>query len=382
LFADDSVVFLEATASSMKAVRSVLSKYEVSSGQKVNYMKSSIYFGKGCEEASRQELKSIIGITCEALSEKYLGLPIVVGRSKGGSFKSLTDRSRSKVSGWKGQGLSKAGKEVLVKSVLQSVSTYAMGCFQLNKGQCNTLKSIASRFWWGAADGQRKVHWMSWDRMCESKRSGGMGFRNYEIFNQALLAKQAWRMVTNPGSLCSRVLQARYFKNGDFMEAKCPKRASFTWRNILHGRELLKAGLIWRIGNGQHVRIWSDNWIPRDSVKRPFGHHPDKEVELVSELLLDDGSGWNETKLSETFFEADVEDILKIPVGCAGAVDYQGWNYTKNGVFSVRSAYHLGMQIKRNQMGNPGPSMSCDDHKGWLSGRRWYPTRRKYIAGD
>jgi hypothetical protein len=367
LFADDSVVFMEATSSSMEALRSVLRKYEVSSGQKVNYTKSSIFFGKSCEEEARQELKNIIGIGCEALSEKYLGLPTVVGRSKGGAFKSLTDRSRGKVSGWKGQGLSKAGKEVLVKSVLQSVSTYAMGCFQLNKGQCNSLKYIASRFWWGAADGQRKVHWVGWDRMCESKRDGGMGFRNYEVFNQALLAKQAWRMAINPDSLCSRVLQARYFKNGDFLNAKCPKRASYTWRSILHGRELLKEGLIWRIGDGQKVRVWSDNWIPRESMKRPLGHHPNKEVEMVSELLLDNGAGWDEAKLCDTFFEADVEDIQKIPVGSAGTVDYLAWNYTKNGVFSVRSAYHLGMQIKRNKLGNPGSSMSSDEHKGWLA---------------
>jgi hypothetical protein len=65
-------------------------------------MKSSIYFVKGCGEEARQELKAITGINCEALSEKYLGLPTVVGRSKGGVFKSLTDRSRGKVSGWKG----------------------------------------------------------------------------------------------------------------------------------------------------------------------------------------------------------------------------------------------------------------------------------------
>jgi ribonuclease HI len=153
----------------------------------------------------------------------------------------------------------------------------------------------------------------------------------------------------------------------DFLNAKCPKRASYTWRSILHGRELLKEGLIWRIGDGQKVRVWSENWIPRESMKRPLGHHPNKEVEMVSELLLENGAGWDEAKLCDTFFEADVEDILKIPVGSAGTVDYLAWNYTKNGVFSVRSAYHLGMQIKRNELGNPGSSMSSDEHKGWLA---------------
>jgi hypothetical protein len=56
----------------------------------------------------------VISISYEALSEKCLGFPIVVGRSKKGAFKNLPNRSRGKVSGCKGQGLSKAGKEVLV----------------------------------------------------------------------------------------------------------------------------------------------------------------------------------------------------------------------------------------------------------------------------
>ena len=127
----------------------------------VNLQQSSIFFGKGCSSDDRDSLKTTIDITCEALPEKYLGLPTLVGRSKDGAFKNLPERSWGKVNGWKGQGPSKKGKEILVKSVLQSVPTYAMGCFQLTKKMCNKLTSIASRFWWGAADGQRKVHWVS-----------------------------------------------------------------------------------------------------------------------------------------------------------------------------------------------------------------------------
>jgi hypothetical protein len=169
LFADDSVVFLEASPGNLEALKHVLEKYEESSGQKVNMQKSSIFFGRGCREETRTTLKDLIGIQCEALSERYLGLPSVVGRSKNGVFKYVTDRSKGKVSGWKGQGLSMAGKEILVKSVLQAVGTYPMGCFQFSKGQCGELSAVASRFWWGDLENKRRVHWISWNRMCTTK---------------------------------------------------------------------------------------------------------------------------------------------------------------------------------------------------------------------
>jgi hypothetical protein len=255
LFADDSVVFLEASEENLSTLREVLKFYEDCSGQRVNKQKSSIFFGKGCSEDDKTNLKNIIGISCEALSEKYLGLPTAVGRSKDGAFKHIPERSRGKVHGWKGQGLSMEGKETLIKSVLQAVSTYPMGCFRLSDRMCNSLTLIALGFWWGSAEGRRKVPWISWDRMCKPKNRGCMGFRSYFAFNQALLAKQAWRIITAPLSLCSRVLRARYFKGGDFLIARCPKAASFTFKSIMHGRELLKEGLIWRIGSGNEVKV-------------------------------------------------------------------------------------------------------------------------------
>jgi hypothetical protein len=52
----------------------------------------------------------------------------------------------------------------------------------------------------------------------------------------------------------------------------------------------------------------------------------------VGVLLSTEGDGWNKEKMRETFFQADVAEILKIPVGHAGTEDYLAWNYTKNGV--------------------------------------------------
>lgn len=64
--------------------------------------------------------------------------------------------------------------------------------------------------------------------MYKSKREGGMGFRNLRVFNKALLAKQAWRVMTYETSLMAKVFKGKYFPASSFMDAKVPATASFT----------------------------------------------------------------------------------------------------------------------------------------------------------
>lgn len=89
-----------------------------------------------------------------------------------------------------------------------------------------------------------------------------MGFRDLYSFNLAMLSKQVWRLITNPDSLCARVLKAKYYPNGSLLQASLKSGASFTWQSIMKGLETFKLGYIWRIGTGENVRIWSDPWIP------------------------------------------------------------------------------------------------------------------------
>jgi hypothetical protein len=89
-----------------------------------------------------------------------------------------------------------------------------------------------------------------------------------------------------------------------------------------------------------------DRWIPRASAQHPLGCKEANCPKFVSDFLLEGGGAWDEPKLREFFYEADVQDILKIHVGRAGMEDFIAWNHTKSGIFSVKSAYHLAVQRK------------------------------------
>lgn len=60
-------------------------------------------------------------------------------------------------------------------------------------------------FWWGDTDDKKCMYWAVWWRLCVPKKLGGMGFRDLHAFNLAMLAKQSWRLINNPESLCAQV---------------------------------------------------------------------------------------------------------------------------------------------------------------------------------
>ena len=122
------------------------------------------------------------------------------------------------------------------------------------------------------------------------KYMGGLGFRDFEIFNLALLARQAWRLLVNPESLCARVLKTRYYPNGRLEDTVFSTNASQTWQSIVHGLELLKQGLIWRIGNGRSVRIWRDPWIPRGHNFQQVTPKRNCRFNRVSDFIDDNGA--------------------------------------------------------------------------------------------
>ena len=152
--------------------------------------------------------------------ETYLGLPLLVGRSKQNTFRALKEKLDNKPSGWKEKLLSQAGKEVLIKAVAQAIPTYTMSVFKLPNSLCDDLIKIIRRFWWGMKDGKNKMAWLSWEKMCAPKEKGGLGFQDLIAFNLALLAKQGWHLQMNPNSLVHQVLKARYFPQTDFLHAE------------------------------------------------------------------------------------------------------------------------------------------------------------------
>lgn len=244
--------------------------------------------------------------------------------------------------------LSKAGKEILIKAVAQAIPTYTMSCFKLLDSLCEDLTSMIRNFWWGQKNDKKKIAWLSWDKLCEPKSCGGMGFKKIKQFNMALLAKQGWRLQTKPNSLVCQVLKARYFPHSDFIHASVGNNPSYTWQSILAAQLIVREGLRWRVGNGRSTRIWEDKWLPTAPTHKVCSPRlfldPDTRV---CELIKPEFDSWNSEVIDALFYPHEAEVIKGLPLSARCPSDKIIWAASSNGLFSVRSTYSLAVNLSK-----------------------------------
>ena len=92
LFADDSLLFCQATPKKRKVVAEILQTYERASSQSINPKKSSAFFSNNTTDIQKQQIFQILGVKEVVKFESYLGLPTLIGRDKYHTFAYLKDR--------------------------------------------------------------------------------------------------------------------------------------------------------------------------------------------------------------------------------------------------------------------------------------------------
>ncbi|XP_058774459.1 uncharacterized protein LOC131648725 [Vicia villosa] len=340
LFADDCFLFCRANLTEVSHLMNLLDIYAVAAGQEINLSKSEVFFSRNLSVPAQQDLANIMGVRHVLGTGKYLGLPSMIGRSKRSIFSFIKDRIWKRINSWKGRSLSRAGKEVMIKSVLQAIPTYIMSIFILPDVVVNEIERMLNSFWWGGGSNNKGIRWKSWDRLTCPKAEGGLGFRDFKAFNLAMVAKQGWFLMSNPNALVSRIFKARYFPRSSFFYAKVGYNPSFVWRSIWKAREVLTLGCIWWIGDGRSIRIMNEPWLRGTSGGCLMGPQIQGVYTLtINDLLLPNVKQWNMGVLRDLFDYSVVRDILQVPLSEEVVEDRMIWKDDVSGNYSVRSGY-------------------------------------------
>ncbi|XP_019191685.1 PREDICTED: uncharacterized protein LOC109186206 [Ipomoea nil] len=244
------IICAEATVEEAMVVKNCLLEYERMSGQAVNFSKSCIIFSRNVGVQTGNAVAATFGMHRSDSSGKYLGLPLGIGRNKKEVFRYIETKLQQRFRGWNNKILSRAGKEVLLKSIAQSLPTYTMSMYYLPITFCESLERLMNRFWWNA--------------------------------------KGAGRKGANP-SYCSRSILAgqAILKQGSF-------------RRIGNGRQTRIWGDPWMPD--------VENLYPLTSRSE---HHGSA---MVSALIDSVSASWDIPLLNELFCARDVDLIVQLPV--------------------------------------------------------------------
>jgi hypothetical protein len=143
-------------------------------------------------------------------------------------------------------------------------------------------------------------------------------------------------------------------------------RPSFAWRSIQGSRDLIKDGLIWRVGNGKKIRIWKDKWLPTPTTYKVYS--PPSILDpnaTVSQLVDVDTKWWNNALLERVFSREEIASIQSVPLSTTDQEDILIWRGTAKGIFTVRSAYH--MEKDREVANKPEGSLRARNSGLWRS---------------
>ena len=156
-FADDSIFFCKMQEKSVAFLIQLLADFGIASGQRVNFSKSGVFLSANATQEDVDWICHRLGVKLIDHNAHYLGLLALFGKSKGQSLSFIFERIVGKLKGWKQNTLSQAGREVLIKAVVQAIPTYAMSCFSLPAYFCRKLNSLVRSFWWGGSNDHSKI---------------------------------------------------------------------------------------------------------------------------------------------------------------------------------------------------------------------------------
>ncbi|GKU98532.1 hypothetical protein SLEP1_g11525 [Rubroshorea leprosula] len=361
-FADDTILFGEATEENVLAMKGILRAFEIVSRLKVNVNKSQL-MRISVQEEWLDKMAWLLCCKKGSMSFKYLGIPIGGTSRRIAFWKPLLETFNRKLHTWKGWFLSLGGRITLINSVLSSLPVFWMSLYLIPKGMILLLDKIHRRFLWGGSEGGKRVNWVNWRQVCKGKESGGLGVKDLRKFNVALLRKWWGRLMSEGKGLWKTVSYEKYGRAGEStynMLRGGIQYGSTWWRAICRVNQIVgdnrgwfTNGLKLSVGEEAGVSFWWDEWGEGESLANKFrrlytlsiGKNNINQMEgwqnaswvwkLTWRRSLHSWEMQQESKLQRLIQEIKLE---------RGKPDVWRWIHNKDGNYSTCSAYQRLME--------------------------------------
>ncbi|XP_028786509.1 uncharacterized protein LOC114742412 [Neltuma alba] len=249
-FADDIILFSEVSIHQAAVIHSCLEEFYSRSGLKVNVRKTRVSFSRNVNHTRRSEVSNILGFQLAADLGKYLGAPLHHRRISKSSYQEVVDKVKQRLSNWKANSLSLAGRITLASSVTSAIPEYSIQTASLPISTCEAVEKHNRCFIWGSSEGHRKPHLVAWDKVCTPKKNGGLGLKHLRHQNQAYMAKLGWNLINRRDALWVKVIRTKYRCGSDLIPTIDHERpGSNIWKGIKDAWKYVQEGVQTTQGN-------------------------------------------------------------------------------------------------------------------------------------
>ncbi|GKC52243.1 RNA-directed DNA polymerase, eukaryota, reverse transcriptase zinc-binding domain protein [Tanacetum coccineum] len=258
-FADDFMIFCHGDIKSAGVINDAIKEFSAVSGLHPNMNKSSLLFGS-LIIIKKGQLMSVMKFKEGALPSGYLGVPLVTKRIGVKDCQTLIDRIRSRTEDWKCKSFSYVGRLLLIASILESISTYWASVFKLPKTVIKEINCIFKIFLWSNGDSAKGKAKLAWKHVCKLKKFRGLGLKNIEDWNDALLAKHIWNIASKKDTLWVKWVHSMRLKEDSIWNVQHETGNSWNWKCLLEIRDRIASRMQFAIGDGKGIHMWTDKW--------------------------------------------------------------------------------------------------------------------------
>ena len=258
----------------------------------------------------------------------------------------MVERVEKELSVLKASYLSLGGRLTLIKSVLANLPMYYLSWLRCLISVINQIEKLQWDFLWHGRNEEKKFHLVDWSSVCRLKVEGGLGIRPLRQMNQALLGKWLWRLGDESEGLWKELVEGKYgvLRNGwDVREVSY--KASPIWKGILSVKDNFMMNITYRMGMGEKILLWKDNWIGDRPLANHFPNLCSRVVEKEAKVncyLCFSGEQKVWTPILRRIIREDEEghlmSLLNILSGvhiAEGGEDIRLWKASKDGSFRV-----------------------------------------------
>lgn len=161
-YADDIVIMIDGSDSSIRNLKLILYCFEWLSGLKINFHKSEV-FVFGVDQKRKERMANMLNCKLGELPMKHLGIPVRDRHLNMGAFLPISQKMTKRLDPWKGRFLTSGGRQILTNTCLSSLPLYCMGFYWLQGGVHKKMDGIRAKFLWQRADAKFKYHMAKWE---------------------------------------------------------------------------------------------------------------------------------------------------------------------------------------------------------------------------